>query len=270
VRGAVALVTLLVTPLVAAPLAEAADPPALVRARTAYNAANYDQAIVLAEEALALKADADVAALIVVRARLERYRLTSNDADLRTAHTTLRAIARQRLKPRDQAELLVAQGLALYLDQSYGGAAEVFDSALARVGVIGLPERDRLLEWWALALDREAQALSDERRRHMYDRIAERMEQELRDNPSSVPANFWLAAASRGAGNVDRAWDAAMAAWVRVPIDLPGAQTMRTDLDRLIVEAVVPERSRQQPRHEWDAVAAGLKSRWDAFKREWQ
>lgn len=269
-RGTLAPLTALLTLLVAAPLVEAADLPALVRARTAYNAANYDQAIVLAEEALALKADADVAALIVVRARLERYRLTSNDADLRTAHTTLRAIARQRLKPREQAELLVAQGLALYLDQSYGGAAEVFDSALARVGAIGPAERDRLLEWWALALDREAQALSDERRRATYDRIAERMDQELRENPSSVPANFWLAAASRGAGNVDRAWDAAMAAWVRVPIDLPGAETLRRDLDRLIVDAVVPERSRQQPRGEWDSVAAGLKSRWSAFKREWQ
>lgn len=265
-RGALALLTL----LLAAPLVEAADPPALVRARTAYNAANYDQAIVLAEGALAQKADADVAALIVVRARLERYRLAGNTADLSAAHTTLRAIARQRLKPREQAELLVAQGLALYLDQSYGGAAEVFDSALARVGLIGLTERDRLLEWWALALDREAQALSDERRRAVYDRIAVRMEQELRDNPASVPANFWLAAASRGAGNVDRAWDAAMAAWVRVPIDLPGAETLRKDLDRLIVDAVVPERSRQQARSEWDSVAAGLKSRWDAFKREWQ
>ncbi|MGE3579379.1 MAG: hypothetical protein AB7I25_13060 [Vicinamibacterales bacterium] len=265
-RGAPVLLML----LLAAPFAEAADPPALVRARTAYNAANYDQAIVLAEAALAQKADADVAALIVVRARLERYRLGGNAADLNAAHTTLRAIARQRLKPREQTELLVAQALALYLDQSYGGAAEVFDSALARVGFVGLTERDRLLEWWALALDREAQALSDDRRRAVYDRIAGRMEQELRDNPSSVSANFWLAAALRGAGNVDRAWDAAMAAWVRVPLDLPGAETLRRDLDRLIVDAVVPERSRQQPRAEWDSLAAGLTSRWEQFKREWQ
>jgi tetratricopeptide (TPR) repeat protein len=266
VRVAFALVAV----LLAVPLAEAADPPALARARTAYNAANYDQAIVLAEQALTQKADADVAALIVVRSRLERYRLTGNDTDLKAAHATLRAIARQRLKPGEQAELLVAQGLALYLDQNYGGAAEVFGSALARVAPLGLTERDRLLEWWALALDREAQALSDERRRATYSRVADRMEQELRDNPASVPANFWLAAASRGAGNVDRAWDAAMAAWVRVPLDLPGAQTLRQDLDRLIVDAVIPERSRQQPRAEWDTIAAGLRSRWDAFKREWQ
>jgi len=266
VRRALGLVALLLT----ASLVEAADTPALIRARAAYNAENYEQAIALAEAALAQKADADVAALIVVRARLERYRLGGHDADLAMAHTTLRAIARHRLKPREQAELLVALGLALYLDQSYGSAAEVFDSALARAGVLGAGERDRLLEWWALALDREAQALSDERRRATYDRVVARMEQELRGNPSSVPANFWLAAASRGAGDVDRAWDAALAAWVRVPIDLPGAETLRRDLDRLIVDAVVPERSRQQPRAEWDSVAAGLTSRWNTFKREWE
>ena len=250
--------------------AHAAEPPALVRARNAYNAANYDQAIALADEALKQKSDADVAALIGVRARLERFRLGGNEADLAGAHSTLRAIARQRLKPREQAELLVAQGLTLYLSQSYGGAAEIFDSALARMGALGLADRDRLLEWWALALDREAQALTPERRRATYERIAGRMEQELRENPASVPANFWLASACRNAGDVDRAWDAAMAAWVRVPIDLPGAQALRQDLDRLIVEGVVPERSRQLPRPEWEIVATGLKNRWDDFKREWE
>ncbi|MEQ1898200.1 MAG: hypothetical protein ABL971_12510 [Vicinamibacterales bacterium] len=256
--------------LVLAPLVEAADPPALVRARAAYNAADYDAAITLAEEALKQKADADVAALVTVRARLERFRLASNAADLSGAHSTLRAIARQRLKPREQTELLVAQGVALYLGDAYGGAAEVFDSALARVGFLGLTERDRLLEWWALALDREAQALPADRRSGVYDRITLRMEQEVRDNPASVPGNFWLAAASRGAGDTERAWDAAMAAWVRVPIDLPGAQTLRQDLDRLIVEGLIPERARQQPRPAWDAAATGLKAEWAAFKRTWE
>lgn len=248
----------------------AADPPALVRARAAYNTADYDAAITLAEEALKQKADADVAALVTVRARLERFRLAGNAADLSGAHSTLRAIARQRLKPREQTELLVAQGLALYLGDAYGGAAEVFDSALARAGFLGLSERDRLLEWWAVALDREAQSLPADRRSGVYDRITVRMEQEVRDNPASVPANFWLAAASRGAGDTERAWDAAMAAWVRVPIDLPGAQTLRQDLDRLIVEGLIPERARQQPRPEWDAAATGLKVEWDAFKRTWE
>ncbi len=248
----------------------AADPPALVRARAAYNAADYDAAIALAEEALAQKADADVAALVSVRARLERFRLAGNAADLNGAHSTLRAIARQRLKPREQTELLVAQGLALYLGHAYGGAAEVFDSAVARAGVLGLSERDRLLEWWALALDREAQSLPADRRSGVYDRITARMEQEVRDNPASVPANFWLAAASRGAGDADRAWDAAMAAWVRVPIDLPGAQTLRQDLDRLIADGLIPERARQQPRPEWDTATTGLKAEWAAFKLTWE
>ncbi len=266
--GKVRFLTALIVLIWSVP-ALAADPPALVRARAAYNAADYDAAIALAEEALKQKGDADVAALVTVRARLERFRLSGNVADLSGAHSTLRAIARQRLKPREQTELLVAQGLALYLGHAYGGAAEVFDSAVARAGVLGLSERDRLLEWWALALDREAQSLPADRRSGIYDRITARMEQEVRDNPASVPANFWLAAASRGAGDADRAWDAAMAAWVRVPIDLPGAQTLRQDLDRLIADGVIPERARQQARPEWNTAAATLASQWAAFKIAW-
>lgn len=256
--------------LVLAVTARAADPPSLTRARAAYNANNYDQAIALAEEAQKAKADADQAALIAARARLERYRLAANEADLAGAHTTLRAIARQRLKPREQGELLVAQGLALYLAEVYGGAAEVFDTALARGAGLGAGERERLLEWWAAALDHEAQALPAARRRPIYARVADRMEQEVRENPASVPANFWLAAASRGNGEPDRAWAAAQAAWVRVPIDAPGAQTLRQDLDRLVREAVIPERARQEPRADWDDVATQLKVRWEQFTKSWE
>ena len=250
--------------------AHAADAPPLTRARAAYNANNYDQAIALAEEAQKAKADADQAALIAVRARLERYRLAASEADLAGAHTTLRAIARQRLKPREQGELLVAQGLALYLAGAYGGAAEVFDTALARAAALGADERERLLEWWAAALDHQAQALPRDRRRPFYSRIVDRMEEEVRANPASVPANFWLASASRGNGEPDRAWDAAQAAWVRVPIDAPGAQTLRQDLDRLVREAVILERARQEPRADWDDVAAQLRTRWEQFTKSWE
>jgi len=251
-------------------IAGAADPPVLARARTAYNVADYDAAIALAEEAITQEVNADVAALVAVRARLERFRLAGDSVDLSSAYSTLRAIAWQRLKPREQTELLVAQGLALYLGGDYGSAAELFDSALARVGLLGLSDDGRLLEWWALALDRQAQSLPADHQGGVYDRIAVRMEQAVRDNPASVPANFWLAAALRGAGESDRAWAAAMAAWVRVPIEVPGAQALRQDLDQLISVGVVPEFSRQHPRAEWDGAATDLESRWAAFKREWE
>ena len=122
----------------------------------------------------------------------------------------------------------------------------------------------------AAALDHEAQALPAARRRSFYARIVERMEQEVRDNPASVPANFWLASAARGNGEPDRAWDAAQAAWVRVPIDAPGAQTLRQDLDRLVRDGIIPERARQEPRPDWDDVAARLKTRWEQFSTSWE
>jgi hypothetical protein len=43
------------------------------------------------------------------------------------------------------------------------------------------------------------------------------MEKELAADPGSAPASYWLAAASRGAGNLERARNAAMAGWVTAP-----------------------------------------------------
>ena len=67
------------------------------------------------------------------------------------------------------------------------------------------------LDWWATALDREAQAGTPERRLRLAAQMAARMEEELRRDPGSAPANYWLAVAARAAGDLDAAWDAAVA-----------------------------------------------------------
>ena len=48
--------------------------------------------------------------------------------------------------------------------------------------------------------------------------LGDRMEIEVRIDPGSAPANYWLAAAARGAGDLDRAWHAAIAGWIRAPM----------------------------------------------------
>ena len=163
------------------------------------------------------------------------------------------------LSPRDQVDLLVGLGQSLYLTDLFGPAADFFDTALER-GTL-LPDRDRLmlLDWWATALDREAQAAAPNGRARLHARIAERMEEELRHDPGSAPANYWLAVAARGAGDLDTAWDAAVAGWIRATLG-PEASQLRADIDRLVTEALIPERARSRAGREQADAAESLRS----------
>jgi len=251
--------------------AHAAEHPALAKARALYNAADYDGAILSAAAARLDAASADAASLVAARAYLERYRLRSSDpADLAAAREALGAIRVPALKARDQIDLLVGLGQALFLGNEFGAAAEVFDTALS--GAALLSERDRwlLLDWWASASDREAQRLPVDRRAPLLARVIERMEAELRGDPGSAPANYWLAVAARGMGDVDRAWHAAVAAWVRAPLRPESATTLRDDIDRFVTAVLIVERARSRPAREQQVAMSELRSQWDAVKEGWK
>jgi hypothetical protein len=89
----------------------------------------------------------------------------------------------------------------------------------------------------------------------------------LRRNPGSASANYWRAVAARTAGDVDTAWDAAVAAWVRAALS-PAAAQLRTDIDRLMTDALIPERARLH-RDQPDAVEA-MRSEWSQIKEQWK
>src|SRR5262245_66211416 len=93
--------------------AHAAEPRPLAKARAAYNEANYEEAIADATEARKQQGSADAAGVVLARSYLERYRASSNAADLAAAREALRGIVRARLAPRDQIDLLVALGQTL-------------------------------------------------------------------------------------------------------------------------------------------------------------
>ena len=78
-------------------------------------------------------------------------------------------------------------------------------------------------------------------------RIVERMRSELALDPGSSPASYWLAAAARGTGYLDRAWQAAIAGWVRASLARDRGAALRADLDRLATEAIIPERASPPP-----------------------
>lgn len=250
--------------------AYAAEPPALVEARALYNAADYDGAIAAAVQARTQPGAADAAALVEARARLERYRQSAESADLSAAREALTAIHPSALTPRDQLDLLVGLGQSLYFGELFGPASELFDTALERGAF--LPARDRmmLLDWWATALDREAQASAPDRRTRLYEQMAARMGQELRRDPGSAPANYWRAVAARGVGDIDAAWDAAVAAWVRAPLDSATSVWLRSDIDHLVTQAIIPERARTRPAREQADATEAFRSQWESVKQQWK
>ncbi len=250
--------------------AYAAEPQALAKARALYNAADYDGAIAAAAQARAQPGAADAAALVEARAHLERYRRIPDPADLAAAREALSAIRPSVLSPRDQVDFLVGLGQSLYLGELFGAAAELFDTAIERGALLAARDRLMLLDWWATALDREAQASAPERRARLYAHMTTRMEEELRRDPGSAPANYWLAVAARGAGDLDAAWDAAVAAWVRATLGPASSSALRSDIDRLVTQALIPERARARPAREQADAADALRAQWESFKQNWK
>jgi hypothetical protein len=249
---------------------QAAEPAALAKARELYNAARYDAAIEAASAARREPGFADAAALVLARAQLERFRLGADPMDLAGARETLSGIRAAALPPRDQVDLLIGLGQALYLGEAFGPAAELFETALNRSLILNPRDRLRLLDWWATALDREAQTRTTDRRAQLFDRVARRMETELRDDPGSPVANYWLAVAVRGEGDLDRAWDQASAAWVRATLAPATAEKLREDIDKFVTEVLIPERARSRPPRDQSDAVVQMRGQWDLFKQEWK
>lgn len=246
------------------------EPPALVKARTLYNAGDFEGAIEAASLARKEEAWADAAALVVARSHLELYRARADAEDLSAARAALGAVRAALLMPRDQVDLIVGLGQSLYLSEIYGAAAELFDTALSRAMLLSSGDRLLLLDWWATALDREAQSRPADRRARVFERISARMNEEIQRDPGSPVANYWLAVSARGAGDIDGAWNSAIAAWVRSTLSPDTTSRLRDDLDRLVTQALIPERSRTVAvREPQDAVSA-LKTEWELIKQQWK
>jgi hypothetical protein len=262
------LVPVVALSLVCGP-ALAAQRDLVASARQLYNQGMYDAAIAAAEAAVHNPRLADAARLILGRAHLERYRQSAESQDLVAGREALRAANPAALPPTERLELLVGLGEALYLEERYGPAAEVFATILDRPELGDLGARDRVLDWWATALDRLGQMRSGEERQALYGRIVDRMERELPRDPGSTPASYWLAAAARGGGDLDRAWSAAVAGWVRAPLARDRGAALRADLDRLMLEAIIPERARRAAGRDAAQAEAAMRAEWEQIKARW-
>ena len=231
-------------------MAQAPAVDALTRAHQAYNAGRYDMAIVAAREAMKQPARSNAAALVLARAFLDRYKAAMLASDLDDARAALAEVRPADLSPRDHVDFLIAQGLLLYHDGCgsgcFGTAAEFFGQALDRVTNPELGDRDLIFEWWAASLDRHALYTLDADRAATYGRVLERAERERSQQKQSTSAAYWLAAAARGAGDLDRAWSSAISGWINAKTQGPRGEKLRADLDYLISQVVLPERAKLQ------------------------
>ncbi len=243
---------------------------ALSRARQLYNERKYDAAIEAAATARRSPVTADAAALVLARAYLERFRVAPDAADLAAARRELQLVRAEALAPSDRVELIIALGEALYLEDHAGAAAEQFEIALGRVGDRNVAVRERVLDWWASALDRQAQIGPEAERRTIYTRIVSRMDEELRRDAGSAVAAYWLVASARGSGDLERAWDAALAGWVRASLSGDRSAALRVDLDKIVSQAIIPERARLMfPPGSSVQAAAAMRGEWDMLKQTW-
>jgi hypothetical protein len=252
----------------AAPTA-AAPPDALANARKLYNLGQYDRALDAAKEAENSPSTAASARLVIGRIRLERYRQTAERADLEGARTSLRNLDARALDVRERVELQVGLAEVLYFDDRFGASAELLDSVLDSSTLLGAEGHERALDWWASALDRYAQRQLPEDRGAVYERIIRRMEEEVRQDASSTAASYWLVAATRGAGDLDRSWAAAVAGWVRAMLTADRGATLRADLDRLVTQALIPDRATRLATTDRRQAMATMMSEWEDFKQSW-
>jgi hypothetical protein len=248
---------------------EAADH--LAEARAYYNQELFELAMKSASVARADETVADEASLIIARANLERYRQTHDSQNLTAARDALRVVDATKLSPRNQAELTLGLGEWLFLNERYGPAAELFDTALGRDEAFPADARDRILDWWATSVDRHAQ-VTPLHRTELYERIVNRMDAEVRAHPGSTAAAYWLPAAARSMGDLDRAWTSAIAGWLRARVTAEHGAALRADLDRLVQTAIIPERAREMagPQHDTRDAVDAMNSEWENLKNQWQ
>ena len=245
-----------------APLRAADDP--LSRARSLYNQGQFEAAIDAAEQARLTPARAGAADLVAARAYLERFRASAAADDLVNARDRLRRIDPGAFPARERAEYVVGLGEALFFEGAFGAAADVLDPIVQSHDAVSGDARERVLDWWASALDREAKPHPEMDRHAIYQRIRERMEGELAVHAGSGAAAYWLSAAARAQGDVQAAWDAAMAGWVRAPLAADRGVALRADLDRLVLRAIIPDRAKATAQ-----TPENLRQQWEAFKRNW-
>jgi hypothetical protein len=246
----------------------------LERARMLYNSGQFEESIAAATSAKSKPAAGPSATLIIARSRLERFRTIGDPKELAAARAELISLNPRNLAPQEAIEWQIGVGTALFLENQVGPAAEMFASVLpAARGRLTPAEFEKLLEWWGTTVTRLAESLTGEARKHAYERLRADARLEMERNPLSRPATYWTVVALRGAGDLNAAWDAAAAGWIRSGSQ-PESTQLRTDLDRFVMETLIPERAQARTGQRPDAKPtateiAEMTEEWRAIGARW-
>ena len=217
-----------------------------------------------------LPATADAATVVLARAHLERYRERANPDDLSAARVALGTVRVTNLDARDHVDFLMALGEALFFEDDYGAAAALFESGIDGAIAQGPQTGEAMLDWWGSAIERHADALEREPRHAAFRRLRDRMTRELSRNPGSAAAAYWLVVGTRGAGEPVDAWDAAIAGWVRARLAGARSATLRADLDKLVLEGIIPDRVSALPADKRGQAESDLRAEWAVVKERWK
>lgn len=242
----------------------------LAKARALYNQRQFDAAIEAATLAQKQPVTSDAAAVVLARAHLERYRERANPDDLSAARVALGTVRVSNLDSRDNVDFLMALGEALFFEDDYGAAATLFESGIEAAAAQGPQTGEAMLEWWGSAVERHADALDREARTDAFRHLRERMARELARNPGSAAAAYFLVVGTRGSGQALEAWEAAIAGWVRARLAGARAATLRADLDKIVLEGIIPDRVRAAAPDKRTLLESELKGEWAVVKERWK
>ena len=265
--GPSALSVLLVLLFAGPAVAQRAD---LAKARTLYNERQFDAAIDAALAAQKAAEIADPVTVVLARAYLERYRQNANPEDLSDARAALGTVRVSNLDMRDHIDFLMALGEALFFEDDYGAAAALFESGIDGAVAQGPSTGEAMLDWWGSAMERHADSADRDRRAFIFARLRDRMSQELGRNPGSAAAAYWIVVGIRGGGEPQAAWDAAIAGWVRARLAGSRAATLRADLDKLVLEGIIPDLVTRAEADRRDDLESELRTEWAVVKERWK
>lgn len=242
----------------------------LAKARAAYNQQQFDAAIAAALAAQKVGVTADAATVVLSRAYLERYRQRANPTDLAAARAQLGTVRVANLDARDHVDFIIALGEALFFEDDFGAAAAMFESGIDSALAQGAATGEAMLDWWGSAIERQAESLERDQRAAVFARLRDRMTRELERNPASPAAAYWSVVAARGAGDPLGAWDAAIAAWVRARLAGSRSAQLRADLDKLVLEGIIPDRVRVMAQEKRGQAESDLRTEWAILKERWK
>ena len=140
----------LVCLLAAAPVVSAQE--GSLGARELYNAGRVDEAAEQAEADWVATASAE-AGLVLARAKLDRFSRLESGSDLSDARQLLDRIDVTTLLPAQKLDWEVGVATGLFLAGRAGPSGVMFERLLDHPLLEGA-ERDRVLNWWATAVDR--------------------------------------------------------------------------------------------------------------------